>query len=231
MGFIKALLENVFMFVLMMGFMLLMRGVGAKIRGEFGFFVLTGIALFMLHNKVFQAVSSMSKGDPMMPVLSISRGMMICGSILHVVYMQTCVTAIFFAVMCIIYQTIPVQDWSGIAYCYVLVIAWSIAVGLFFLSIQPLAPVIIPKIAQMYRRIGMITSGKMIPGNMMGMMGRFHGIFIMNPLFHLIDQTRGFTFQHYNPFISSLTYPIEATAGLLVISAVTYFAIQKYTSS
>ena len=227
MGFLKALLENLFMFFSIMIIMLLLRGIGVNIRGEFGFFVLSGVALFMLHNKIITALMLKKGTDPMLAILSISRGMMILGAIIHTVYMQFFVTCILFFGCVIIYGTVPVFDWNMLIFCYLLTILWSVSLGSIFLALLPLSPEIFKKIAMMYRRVGMVTSGKMIPGNLLGLMGRFQGLFLFNPLFHLIDQSRGAMFQHYVPNVSNIYFPIQMSAAVFAVSSIIYFALKK----
>ena len=42
-------------------------------------------------------------------------------------------------------------------------------------------------------------------------------MFDWNPLFHTIDQARGFIFINYNPHFSSISYPIYVSLVCLVI--------------
>lgn len=227
MGFLKALMESMFTFLIIMSIMLLLRGIGVKIRGEFGFFVLSGVALFMMHNKIISTLSQTTSTNQMLSILSISKGMMIVGSLLHVVYMQLAVTTIFYFALVIYYGYSPVQDWNMVIFCLLLTILWSIALSILFLSIMPLNPPIIKKITTLYRRIGMITSGKMIPGNLLAIIGKMGGLFIYNPLFHIIDQMRGGVFQHYVPGVSNLVFPIQTTCGVFTLSAIIYFALKN----
>jgi ABC-type polysaccharide/polyol phosphate export permease len=50
-------------------------------------------------------------------------------------------------------------------------------------------------------------------------------VFMWNPLFHTIDQTRGYMFLNYDPRYSSVTYPIVVTCVLIVIGLL----IERYT--
>ena len=66
-----------------------------------------------------------------------------------------------------------------------------------------------------YQRANMIASGKMfvvntLPSFMLSM-------FDWNPLFHTIDQARGFTFINYNPRYTSTEYPLYVGLVLLMI--------------
>lgn len=51
--------------------------------------------------------------------------------------------------------------------------------------------------------------------------------FEWNPLFHIIDQARGFAFLNYNPWFSNLTYPALATFILLVVGLLAEGAARK----
>jgi len=42
-------------------------------------------------------------------------------------------------------------------------------------------------------------------------------LFDWNPLFHIIDQARGFTFINYNPHYSNWVYPLLVSIALLMI--------------
>ena len=229
LGFVKLILTTMAMFVFMMGLMMLIRmggSFGVSIRGEFLLYVLSGVAMFMTHNKIFGAVADLYKPDAMLPVLSISRGIMIMGAILENLYMTFVVNFLFYIVICIIYGEIIMDNPFGFAYCYFVLVLWSVSLGLIFQAITPLAPSVFRILANFYKRIGIVTSGKMVPGNLLGAMGKFGGIFLWNPLFHIIDQGRGFIFDQYNPFISTLEYPIKAS-----IIAFTFAIIFNFVSS
>ena len=61
----------------------------------------------------------------------------------------------------------------------------------------------------------MIFSGKMFLANAMPS-SRLH-YYTWNPLFHSIDQTRGYMFQNYHPHNSSIEYTIWVTFVLIII--------------
>ena len=61
----------------------------------------------------------------------------------------------------------------------------------------------------------MFASGKMFVANTLP--ASMVAMFDWNPLFHIIDQGRGFLFINYTPLKSSLTYPIIVSVVLLVI--------------
>lgn len=227
MGFIVALFESIFAFVMIMLLMLLVRTMGVAIRGEFGYYILSGMSMFMIHNKVVSAIIGKKKTDPMLPILAISRGMMIVGTIIYELYMQFIIMIIFYVGCYIYYQKSPVHNWPGVAYCYLFMILWSVALGTLISSIMPINEPMISKLMIIYKRLSIITSGKMIPGNMIVMMGSLKALFLINPSFHLIDQLRSHVFTHYVPHVTNIVYPIQISCIFFCIAAILYFGIDK----
>ena len=75
----------------------------------------------------------------------------------------------------------------------------------------------------------MVASGKMFLANTLpsSMLAYFN----WNPLFHIIDQARGFVFVNYNPHNSSIAYPVYLTFALLMIGLMGDFFTRKYASA
>jgi ABC-type polysaccharide/polyol phosphate export permease len=61
----------------------------------------------------------------------------------------------------------------------------------------------------------MIFSGKMFLAN--ATPTYILSMYTWNPLFHTIDQTRGYMFENYHPHYSSLSYPIMMTFIFIVL--------------
>ena len=55
-------------------------------------------------------------------------------------------------------------------------------------------------------------------------------LFDWNPLFHTIDQARGFGFINYNPHYSSISYPLYVTIALIMIGLMAEFYTRKHVS-
>jgi len=111
-----------------------------------------------------------------------------------------------------------------------LLLAWAsgCAIGLVFMAIKPWAPGFIQLVTRFYLRANMIASGKMflantLPASMLAM-------FDWNPLFHTIDQARGFAFINYFPHNSSISYPVKLTIVLLMIGLMGEFFTRKQAS-
>jgi ABC-type polysaccharide/polyol phosphate export permease len=57
-------------------------------------------------------------------------------------------------------------------------------------------------------------------------------LFSWNPLFHAIDQARGYTFINYNPIHSSSTYPLYIGLACIVLGLMgTFFTRQRASIS
>ena len=62
------------------------------------------------------------------------------------------------------------------------------------------------KMQTVFQRLNMVASGKMFVAN--SLPGSVLVMFTWNPLFHVIDQARGFAFINYQPRNSDLFYPL-----------------------
>ena len=111
------------------------------------------------------------------------------------------------------------------------VLAWmsGIAVGLVFMAAKPWAPGPIGLLSMVYQRANMVASGKMFVANSLPPF--MLSMFDWNPLFHIIDQTRGFAFVNYTPHNSSFYYPIYMTLAFLLIGLMIEFVTRKYASA
>ena len=110
-------------------------------------------------------------------------------------------------------------------------LAWfsGLCVGLNFLALKPWFPQFSRVATQIYSRANMIASGKMflantLPSTMLAM-------FDWNPLFHIIDQARGFTFVNYNPHYSNTLYPLLVSLVLLFTGMLGESYTRKHASA
>ncbi len=227
MGFALSLINYAFSFVMIMAVMMLLRGgFGVSIRGEFGLYILSGVSLFLIHNKILSELSGPEKNRSLMPVLAVSPGIMITGALLHTIYMQIMIMMLFSAGIWVYYGGFTIEYPMYAFWIFILCCLWSISMGLCVYSIVPVYRPVFSKLVQAYRRIGVVTSGKMIPGNLMT--GSFHGLFAWNPLYHCIDQFRGAIFVNYTPFNSNIRYPEEATAIFFAVAMFLYVALRRF---
>ena len=202
---------------------------GNAVRGDFMLYIMSGIFLFLTHTKALGAVfnaegpaSTMMKHAPMNTLVAISS------AALGTLYTQTLslVTVLF------LYHAIvtPIHIDQPALAMSMFILAWfsGCSIGLVFLAAKPWFPGPIGVVSQVYSRANMIASGKMFLANTMP--GYMLSWFDWNPLFHAIDQARGFTFINYNPHFSSITYPIYLSLVLVLIGLMGDFYTKRHAS-
>lgn len=189
---------------------------GTALRGDFMLYVMSGIFLFVTHTKAMGAViGSEGPTSPMMKHAPMNTVIAVVSSALGCLYVQvlSLVTVLFLYHVAITPITI---DRPAAAMGMVL-LAWfsGSAIGMVFLALKPWFPGFVQIASQVYARANMIASGKMFVANTMP--GYLLAFFDWNPLFHAIDQARGFVFLHYNPHFSNIAYPLVLSLVLLMI--------------
>lgn len=75
-----------------------------------------------------------------------------------------------------------------------------------------------------FQRINMFASGKMFVANVL------LPWFAWNPLFHIIDQQRGFVFINYAPQKTDPLYALWFSLGTMMIGLLINFTTRKYES-
>ncbi|WP_296766037.1 ABC transporter permease [Sediminimonas sp.] len=202
---------------------------GAALRGDFLLYIMSGIFLFMVHNKTLGAVvGSEGPASPMMKHAPMNTIVAIASASLGALYIQVLsLVAILFIYHVgfhpfVIDQPIP-------AFGMVL-LSWfaGLSIGLVLLALKPWFPVFVGVVTTIYQRANMIASGKMfvantLPPSMLAM-------FDWNPLFHAIDQCRGFTFINYLPRNSSVEYPVYFGIAFLMIGLMGEFYTRRHAS-
>jgi ABC-type polysaccharide/polyol phosphate export permease len=101
-------------------------------------------------------------------------------------------------------------------------------VGLVLLVMKPWAPGIVGIISTIYQRANMIASGKMFLANTLPSF--MLAMFDWNPLFHCIDQARGFVFINYNPHYSNWEYAAWVALVLIMLGLMGEFYTRRRAS-
>ena len=111
-----------------------------------------------------------------------------------------------------------------------LLLAWvaGAAIGMVFLALKPWFPTFVSIASTVYARANMIASGKMFVANTLPTF--MLKMFDWNPLFHTIDQSRGFIFINYYPRNSSITYPLVLGLIFLMLGLMGDFYTRKNAS-
>lgn len=201
----------------------------SSIRGDFIIYLMTGIFLFMAHTKAVAAIvksegpaSSMMQHAPLNAVVTISAAAL--GSLYNQILSIGAVLLMYHLIVK------PVVIDQPIGTIGMFLVSWfsGVGVGCIFLAIKPWFPELTTIGSSVYGRINMVASGKMFVANTLP--PSLLRMFDWNPLFHTIDQCRGYVFLNYTPHFSSGTYPIWVGVGLLVIGMMAQFYTRKTAS-
>jgi len=202
---------------------------GNSIRGDFLLFVMSGIFLFMTHTKALGAVvGSEGPTSPMMKHAPMNTAIAITSSALSALYIQVLSVVVILFVYHVGWTHITIHDPVGAM--GMLLLAWfsGCAVGMVFLAVKPWFPTFTSVGSQIYARANMIASGKMFVANQTP--GYILAFFTWNPLFHCIDQARGFVFVNYTPHHSSIKYALYLSIALFAIGLLGEFYTRRRAS-
>jgi len=199
------------------------------IRGDFVIFLLTGIFLFLTHNKaVSSAMGAVTPVGGLTLHTPINSLLNVLASVLSGLYLQVLGFAIILLVVHILRGGLEFYNPAGLIFPFFMAWASGIAIGLMFGVLRPFAPKFIPMVALLYRRANMITSGKMLPANYMS--ASMITWFDWNPLFHTIDQARGHAFVNYFPRHTNMEYPVYLSLSLVMVAMMIEFWLRKNMS-
>jgi len=202
---------------------------GAALRGDFLIYIMSGIFLYMTHSKALGAVvgsegpaSAMMQHAPMNTIISI------CSAALGALYIQVLSLMIILFVYHVAFTPLSIEEPVG-AFA-MLLLAWftGAALGLVLLAIKPWFPTAVGIFSTIYQRANMIASGKMFVANTLP--GFMLAMFDWNPLFHTIDQARGYAFLNYNPRYSDPMYALWIGLVLVMIGLMGEFYTRKHAS-
>lgn len=229
LGLVMSIVQNVLMVVIMYFLFNLLGLRRVAVRGDFMLYVMSGVFMFTTHVAAIGAVSkadgptsAMMMHSPMNPIVSI------CGAALATLYQKT------FSVMVILfaYHTFfnPVYVHEPVPLIGIFLLSWAsgVGIGMVLRSARPWQPELISVLTTVLMRINVIASGKMVLAN--NTSPTLRSWFDWNPLFHIIDQGRGFIFQNYHPHFTSISYALYVTLTLIVIGLMAEFFTRQYAS-
>lgn len=202
----------------------------ARIRGDYIVYLLSGVFLYMAHISAVSAVAS--AGAPSNPLLKhppLTAAVNICAAALAALYLNVLSIALILYVYHAGWGPIEIENWGGAL--GMLILTWfdGIGVGLIFLALTPWMPGLSPILRTIYIRVNMVASGKMFVANTMSQ--HMRDMFDWNPLFHTIDQSRGFLFLNYTPLYSNWVYAFWVGLALVVIGMMGEFYTRQRAST
>ncbi|MFQ6550935.1 ABC transporter permease [Aestuariibius insulae] len=202
---------------------------GSPVRGDFLLYIMSGIFIFIVHVKTVSSLitaegpsSQMMKHAPMNTIVAI------LAAAFGQLYIQILSVLAVLYIYHIAFTPITIHNFAGAA--GMLFLAWftGVAVGVVFIAIKPWAPQFVTVASAVYNRVNMIASGKMFLAN--SLPSAQLQLFDWNPLFHIIDQARGYTFLNYNPHYTSVSYPLQVGIALIMIGLMAEFYTRKTAS-
>ncbi|MBC7480161.1 MAG: ABC transporter permease [Pseudorhodobacter sp.] len=203
---------------------------GSAVRGDFMLYSMSGIFMYMTHIRTIKAVSkaegptsAMMKHAPMNTIVAIS------GQALAALYQQFLSIVVILFFYHTLFNPVQIEDVTGALAMFLLAWASGVGVGMIFKAATPWAPDFFGVLTSVYTRANMIASGKMFLANALPTSKLFW--FSWNPLFHIIDQSRGFVFLNYNPHYSNITYPVVATFVLIILGLMGDTFTRQYASA
>ncbi len=218
--------------MMIVGFYIMFTFAGARpnsIRGDYILFLMSGVFLYMTHVKTMRSVmkadgptSAMMKHAPMNTLISVAS------AALGALYIQVFSAAIILFVYHAVIKPLTFDDPVGTVAMLILAWATGVAVGMLFRAATPWQPRFFGALASIYTRINMIASGKMFVANAMPTI--VLSFFDWNPLFHAIDQGRGFLFLNYAPRYTSIEYPVYVMLACLTLGLIGEYYTGKRAS-
>ena len=201
----------------------------SPIRGDFILFMMSGIFVFMTHvQTVAQVAGSYSISGGLVKHEPMNAAVMIAAAALSVLYRQMLSGIVILGLYHLAVTPITFYFFPGCLAIFLLGWFGGVCVGLVFLGLRPWSPKTVGILTQVYQRVNMIASGKMFVAN--SLPNFVLPWFSWNPLFHVVDQLRGFLFVNYTPQKTDYHYAIWVFIGLLMVGLLLNFAARKYES-
>lgn len=219
--------------VFIAAFYLMFSVMGARssaIRGNYMIYLMSGIFLYLTHIQTVRQLmtadgptSSMMQHAPMNTLVSI------VSTAMSVLYVQMVSLLCILLMIHVMVEPVEIHNWQGALQMFLLAWGSGVAFGIIFMALRPWAPDAIQMLSMVYIRANMIFSGKMFVANMMPSM--ILPMFDWNPLFHIIDQTRGYIFVNYFPHVTNPSYPFYFTLAALLVGMMLEHNTRKHASA
>ena len=228
-GLISNSVQTLIFFAIFYSLFALLGMRGAAVRGDYVLYILSGIFVFMVNTKSMGAVAgSENSASAMMMHAPMTTAVAIASSALGALYAQTLSILTILAGYHLAFNPVHIHD--PIGFMGMVLLAWfsGCCIGLVVLAASPWAPALVGFVSAVYARSNMIFSGKMFLANSLSY--TWLKFFDWNPLFHIIDQSRGYMFINYYPHNSTISYPIYVSIALLMIGLMGEFYTRRHVS-
>ncbi|MEI4471965.1 ABC transporter permease [Frigidibacter sp. MR17.24] len=230
-GLLMNVLQTAALLLVFYVLMQMMRMRGSAIRGDYFLYMMSGIATFMAHTKAMGAVASSGSSTSQMQMHGpMTTAVAIISAALASLYLQVLTMAVLLYGYHVMFAPEPLEFEYPVAAMAMILLGWfyGIGLGLILLAIRPWSPQATSILQALYSRASMIASGKMFVGNTLSW--SMLPFFEWNPLFHIIDQLRGFIFVNYSPFHTNWEYPLMITPIVILIGLMGEFYTRRRAS-
>ena len=229
LGLIGSMAQTV-VFVMAFYFMFQLMGVRTSpIKGDYMLYIISGIAMFMIHNTAVQTVSK-AEGPTsgMMQHAPMNTMIAVCSAAQQSLYQQTITVGTILLIYHLAFNPVDIFNPIGLAGVFLLCWFTGVAIGMVFLALTPWHPPLVNILLMVCRRVNMLASGKMFVANTLPSF--MLAMFDWNLLFHCVDQARGMMFINYSPMHSNLSYPLKVALVAVVLGLMGEFFTRKRAS-
>jgi ABC-type polysaccharide/polyol phosphate export permease len=229
-GIVLAIIQAVIL-VLVMYFLFDIMGLRrVAVRGDFMLYVMSGVFMFTTHIKAIGSVaaaegasSAMMMHAPMNPIISI------CGAALATLYQQALAAAVILFFYHAVFTPITIDEPVGVIAMFLLSWFTGCGIGMILMAATPWQPEVIGIVTKLFMRLNMVASGKMLLAN--NTSPKMRNLFDWNPLFHTIDQGRGYMFLNYAPRYTSYEYALKVALVCVMIGLMMEFFTRQHISA
>ena len=229
-GIVLAIIQSVIL-VLVMYFLFDIMGLRrVAVRGDFMLYVMSGVFMFTTHVKAIGSVagaegasSAMMMHAPMNPIISI------CGAALATLYQQALAASVILFFYHAVFTPISIDEPVGVIAMFFLSWFTGVGIGMILMAATPWQPEMIGIVTKLFMRINMVASGKMLLAN--NTSPKMRNLFDWNPLFHTIDQGRGYMFLNYAPRYTSYEYALKVALVCVMIGLMMEFFTRQHISA
>ena len=230
LGLVMSIIQSLIMLLIMFFMMQLFGMRRVAVRGDFMLYVMSGVFMFMTHIKAIGAVagaenaaSSMMMHAPMNPIISI------CGAALATLYQQALAASVILFFYHSVFNPITIEDPVGMMAMFLLSWFTGCGIGMILMAFTPWQPELAGILTRLFMRLNMVASGKMLLAN--NTSPKLRNLFDWNPLFHTIDQGRGFIFLNYAPRYTSWEYALKVALVCVMIGLMAEFFTRQHISA
>jgi ABC-type polysaccharide/polyol phosphate export permease len=229
-GLVLTILQSLVLVAVFLVMFLVIGVRSSPVRGDFLLYIMSGVMLFRTHITSVKATQGAGGAlAPMMLYAPMNPIVTICASALAALYQQLLAILIVLTIYHCAITPIYIDNPIGAMGMFLLAWFSGCCVGIVFLALTPWFPRTMAIVGKLYRRMNMIASGKMFLVN--SLPSAMIAMFDWNPLFHIIDQNKGFVFLHYNPHFTTISYPIKVSLVFLVLGMMGMFFTRQHVSA